>query len=157
MHDTHRKSTTQFEQVRDTQVPDSMRALAERNVAQTRELYERSKNAFQAVLESWENFLGGAVALNRKIIDMTERNIASSFDLATSLAGAPRPWNCRQPIGVNSSAICLKMTYRKGDAPWLVCTELKADDPEAIFTRDEFKALAWTTAKAKAREMGWIR
>jgi hypothetical protein len=47
-------------------------------------------------------------------------------------------------------------TYRKGDAPWLVCTELRADDPEAIFTRDEFKALAWTTANAKAREMGWI-
>ena len=25
----------------------------------------------------------------------------------------------------------------------LVCTELRADDPEAIFTRDEFKELAW--------------
>jgi hypothetical protein len=86
--DTLRKTTAQFEQVRDTQVPDSMRALAERNVAQTRALYERSKNALQAVLESWENFLGGAAALNRKIIDMTERNIASSFDLATNMAGA---------------------------------------------------------------------
>ena len=51
---------------------------------------------------------------------------------------------------------CLKMRCRKGGAPWLACTELRADDPEAIFTRDEFKALAWTTAKAKAREMGWI-
>jgi len=40
--------------------------------------------------------------------------------------------------------------------PWLVCTELRADDPEAIFTRDEFKALASTAANDKAREMGWI-
>src|SRR5262249_21004182 len=30
------------------QVPNSMQALAERNVTQARELYERSKNAFQA-------------------------------------------------------------------------------------------------------------
>lgn len=59
-------------------------------------------------------------------------------------------------ISVYVRGTCLKTTYRKGDAPWLVCTELRADDPEAIFTRDEFKALAWTTANAKAREMGWI-
>ena len=30
----------------------------------------------------------GAVALNRKIIDIAQRNINSSFDLAKSLAGA---------------------------------------------------------------------
>jgi hypothetical protein len=72
--------------------PDSMRALAERNVAQTREVYERSKNALQGVLESWEKSFGalgeGAMALNRKIIDLAQRNIDTSFDLATSLAGA---------------------------------------------------------------------
>jgi len=38
----------------------------------------------------------------------------------------------------------------------LTCTELRAEDPEAIFTRDEFKTIAWTTANDKAREMGWI-
>jgi hypothetical protein len=92
--DAHRKTatkvaaTTRFEEFRDTQVPDSMRALAEKNVAQARDLYERSKNVFQAVLESWEKSLAGTVALNRKIIDMAEHNIAASFDLATSLAGA---------------------------------------------------------------------
>jgi hypothetical protein len=59
-------------------------------------------------------------------------------------------------ISISVRGTCLKMTCRKGDAPWLACTELRADDPEAIFTRDEFKALAWTTANAKAREMGWI-
>ena len=37
-----------------TQVPASMRALAERNVAQARALYQRSANAFDATFERWE-------------------------------------------------------------------------------------------------------
>jgi hypothetical protein len=82
----------QFEEFRDTQVPNSMRALAETSVARTRELYERSKNTLQAVVDSWERSFGaageGAVALNRKIIDIAERNINTSFDLAANLAGA---------------------------------------------------------------------
>jgi hypothetical protein len=89
---THRRTATQFEELRYTQVPDSIRALAERNVAQTRELYERSQKTLQSVLESWQNSFGaagqGAVALNRKIFDIAERNISASFDLATSLAGS---------------------------------------------------------------------
>jgi hypothetical protein len=87
----HRKTADQFDEFRDSLVPDSMRALADRSVAQTREVYERSKNALQAVLESWEKSFGaagqGAVALNRKIIDIAERNVRNGFDLATSLAG----------------------------------------------------------------------
>jgi len=60
-------------------------------------------------------------------------------------------------ISIFVRGTCLKMTARKGTAPWgLVCTELRADDPEAIFTRDEFKERAWTAANDKAREMGWI-
>jgi phasin len=90
--DTHRKTADQFEKFRDTQEPDSMRALAEGSVAQTRELYQRSKNNLQALLESWEKSFGaarqGAVTLNRKIIDIAERNINTGFDLAMSLAGA---------------------------------------------------------------------
>jgi phasin len=82
----------QFEKPRESQVPDTMRALAERNVAQTRALYERSKNTLEAVLDSCEKSFGvggqGAVALNRKIIDIAERNINAGFDLAMSLAGA---------------------------------------------------------------------
>jgi hypothetical protein len=41
-----------------TQLPNTFRALAETNVAQTRELYERSKNSLQAVLESWQKSFG---------------------------------------------------------------------------------------------------
>jgi hypothetical protein len=92
VRDTDPMAAAQFEALRDARVPDSMRALAERNVAQTRELYERSKNALQGVLEVWEKSFGaagqGAVALNRTIMDIAERNINASFDLATSLAGA---------------------------------------------------------------------
>jgi phasin len=69
-----------------------MRALVEKNIAQTRELYERSKEAFEAVVESWERTFDaggqGAVALNRKVIDITQRNINSGFEFAKSLAGA---------------------------------------------------------------------
>jgi hypothetical protein len=43
-----------------TQVPASMRALAEMNVAQTRALYQRSANAFEAAFESWEDSLDAA-------------------------------------------------------------------------------------------------
>ena len=78
-----------------TQVPASMRALAERNVAQMRALYQRSANAFEAVFESWEDCLDaagqGAVAFNRKIMDIAERNISTGFDLATRLARAKNP------------------------------------------------------------------
>ena len=83
---------SQFEEFRDSQVPPSMRALTETGVAQTRELYERSKDAVQAMLDSWHKSFGaagqGAVALNRKVFDIAERNISSSFDLARDLAGA---------------------------------------------------------------------
>jgi hypothetical protein len=85
---TEKASNAQSEAFRDPQVPNSMRALAERNVAQTRELYERSKNTFHALLESFEKSCEGAVALNHKIIDIVERNVSSGFDLAMSLAGA---------------------------------------------------------------------
>jgi hypothetical protein len=87
---TYRKTTAQFEEfARDAVTPESMRALAETSVAQTRELYEHS---LEAVLESWEGFVvaagQGAVALNRKAIDIARRNINNGFGLAESLAGA---------------------------------------------------------------------
>ena len=92
VRDTRRKTTAQFEQFRGPQVPDTFRVLAESNVAQTRELYEGSKNTLQAVLESWQKSFGaagqGAAVLNRRFIDLAERNIITGFDLARGLAGA---------------------------------------------------------------------
>jgi hypothetical protein len=89
--DTYRNTAVQFEEIaRDT--TGAMRALTKKNLAQTREFYERSKDALEAVLESWERSFGasgqGAVALNRKVFDIAQRNINSGFDLANSLAGA---------------------------------------------------------------------
>jgi phasin len=91
--DTYRKTAAQFQELAgNTEVPEAMRALVENNITKTRELYERSKDALEALLESWERSFDavgqGAVALNRKVIDIAQRNINSSFDLAKSLAGA---------------------------------------------------------------------
>jgi len=91
VRETYHKTASQFEEVaRDT--PEAMQALAEKSIAHTRELYERSKDAIEAVLDSWEKSFGaanqGAMALNRKAIDITQRNINSGFDLAESLAEA---------------------------------------------------------------------
>jgi hypothetical protein len=81
-----------LEGFRTPQMPDSLRALAENNVARTRALYSRSMKALHAVLDGWERCLDaagqGALALNRKIVDIAERNISAGFDVATSLAGA---------------------------------------------------------------------
>jgi hypothetical protein len=87
---TYRKTATRFEEFAyDGQMPESMRALAEKSVAQTRELYV---NSFEAVLESWERFVVAAgqstLALNRKAIDITRCNINNGFGLAERLAGA---------------------------------------------------------------------
>ncbi len=90
---TYRKTAEEFEQfTKNGQMPEAMRVFAEKNIAQSREIYERSKDALESVLESWERTFDaagqGAVALNRKVIDITRRNISSGFDFAKSLAGA---------------------------------------------------------------------
>ena len=90
--DTHRSIAARFEAFSHGQVPGTINAIAERNVAQTREVYERSKHTLQAVLASWEKSFGaagqGTMALNRTVIDIADRNINNAFDLAASLAGA---------------------------------------------------------------------
>jgi phasin len=76
----------------DTSVPEAVRAMAEKTVARTREVYDRSKDALDASIVTFERTFDaagqGAAAFNRKIIDIARRNVDASFDLATSLAGA---------------------------------------------------------------------
>jgi phasin len=91
--DTYRKTTAQFEALTvDTAFPEVARDFAEKTVAQTREAYDRSKEALEAGLDAMERSFDaagqGAAALNRKIIDIAQRNLNSGFDLAKSLAGA---------------------------------------------------------------------
>jgi hypothetical protein len=92
VRESHRMMDAQFEPFSQSQVPETLRILAERNVAQARQVYESSKNTLQAVLESWQKSFGvagqGATALNRRVTDLAERNINSGFELATDLAGA---------------------------------------------------------------------
>ena len=92
---------TAFEQVRknyrdlttpDAALPETVRAMVEKAVDQSREVYDRSKDALDASVATLERSFDaagqGAVAVNRKIIDIAQRNVNSGFDLAKSLAGA---------------------------------------------------------------------
>jgi phasin len=91
--ETYRKTHGQFEAATiETAFPQAARELAETSVAQTREAYERSKNALEAALDtmakSFDALGQGAAALNRKIIEIAQQNVSSGFDLAKSLATA---------------------------------------------------------------------
>ncbi len=76
----------------DAAVPGALRAMAEKAVDQSRDVYSRSKDALDASVATLERTFDaagqGAVAFNRKIIDIAQRNVNSGFDLAKSLAGA---------------------------------------------------------------------
>jgi phasin len=92
-HPTYRKLTAQLGLIGlDTTIPEGVRALAEKTVGQTREVYDRSIGDFEASVATFERTFDAAgqaaAAFNRKVIDIAQRNLDSSFDLATSLAGA---------------------------------------------------------------------
>ena len=76
----------------DAAVPETVRTMVEKAVDQSREVYDRSKDALDASVTTLERTFDaagqGAVAFNRKIIDIVQRNVNSGFDLAKSLAGA---------------------------------------------------------------------
>ena len=76
----------------DTAIPEALGAVAEKTVGQTREAYDRSKDALEASIATFERSFDaagwGAAAFNRKIIGIAQRNVNSGFDLAKSLAGA---------------------------------------------------------------------
>ena len=77
---------------RDVTTPEAVRVMAEKAVDQSREVYDRSKDALDASVATLERTFDaagqGAVAFNRKIIEIAQRNVNSGFDLAKSLAGA---------------------------------------------------------------------
>ena len=90
---TYRQMTDQLGKMGfDTAVPEGVRALAEKSVAQSRQAYDRSQDAFDSTLTTFERSFDaasqGAAAFNRKFVDIARRNIEASFELATSLAGA---------------------------------------------------------------------
>ena len=90
---TYRRTTAQLGLLGlNPAIPEGVRALAEKSVVQTRQVYDRSSDAFDASVATFEKTFDaagrGAAAFNREIIDISRRNLNSVFDLATSLAGA---------------------------------------------------------------------
>ena len=91
--DAYRRMTDQLGNLGfDTAVPEGVRALAEKSVAQTRQAYDRSLDAFDASLTTFERSFDaagqGAAAFNRKMVDIARRNVDTTFDLAQSLTSA---------------------------------------------------------------------
>lgn len=76
----------------DTSIPEAVRSATEKTVAQTRDVYDRSQNALDESIATFEKSFDaagqGAAAFNRKVIDIARRNLNSVFDLAKSLASA---------------------------------------------------------------------
>jgi phasin len=76
----------------DPAIPERVRDLAKKAVAHTREVCDRSMDAFDASVAAFERSFDAAgkdaAVFNRKIVEIARRNVNSSFDLATSLAGA---------------------------------------------------------------------
>jgi phasin len=76
----------------DDTMPETWRSLAGTAVDQSRQAYEQAKVTLEAGLQAMERSYDAAghaaAALNRKIIDIAQRNINSGFDLAKSLAAA---------------------------------------------------------------------
>jgi phasin len=87
------KNRADFEAMaRNTAVPEAFRAIAEKTVNQSREAYDRAKVAMEDSVEAMEvsadKASKGAMELNRKLIEITQANMNSSFDFAKEIAGA---------------------------------------------------------------------
>jgi phasin len=76
----------------DMAVPEAVRAMAEKTVAQSRDAYENAKGSMEDAVEVLEKSIDqagqGAAAINRKVIDNTQANLNTGFDLAKDLASA---------------------------------------------------------------------
>lgn len=134
-----RKSTEQFEKLSlDATVPESVRALAEQTVTQTREAYERGKGALEEAVDALEQSFDaagqGAAAYNRKLIDIAQRNLNSGFDLAKNLAGAK---NVAEFVELQSAFIRHQFEVFANQAGEIraLTTKIAADTTEPIKTQ----------------------
>ena len=134
--ETFKNATKEFEALKlDTTVPESVRALAEKTVNQTRDAYERGKEALEESIDSLERSFDaagqGATAYNRKLIDIAQRNLNSGFDLAKSLAGAK---NLAEIVELQSAFIRNQFDVFAGQANEIraLTTKIAADTSEPI-------------------------
>ncbi len=91
--DSYRDVTTQLGLLGlDPAIPDGVRDLAQKSVAHAREDCNSTMDAFDASVAAFERSFAAAgrsaAAFDRKFIDSARRDVNSSFDSATSLAGA---------------------------------------------------------------------
>jgi hypothetical protein len=98
----------------DGSVPEAVRYMNEKTVAQTREVYDRSKDAFDASVSTLEGTFAaagqGVVAFNRKFVDIAQRNVNTAFDLAKSMAGAKNLAEILQLQGDYWQKLCGNLT-----------------------------------------------
>jgi phasin len=134
--ETFKKASADFEQIaRDATVPESVRALAEKTVTQTREAYEKAKDALEDAVDALERSFDaagqGAAAFNRKLIDITQRNLNSGFDLAKKLAGAK---NLAEIVELQSAFIRQQFDAMASQAGEIraLSTKIAADTSEPI-------------------------
>jgi phasin len=131
-----KKAAKDFEALKfDTTVPESVRALAEKTVNQTREAYERGKESLEESIDALERSFDaagqGATAFNRKLIDIAQRNLNSGFDLAKSLAGAK---NLAEIVELQSAFIRSQFDVFASQAGEIraLTTKIAADTTEPI-------------------------
>ncbi len=134
--ETFKAAMKEFEGLKlDTTVPESVRALAEKTVNQTRDAYERGKEALEESIDSLERSFDaagqGATAFNRKLIDIAQRNLNSGFDLAKSLAGAK---NLAEIVELQSSFIRSQFDVFASQASEIraLTTKIAADTSEPL-------------------------
>jgi phasin len=109
--------------------------LAEKTVTQTREAYEKAKDALEDAVDALERSFDaagqGAAAFNRKLIDITQRNLNSGFDLAKKLAGAK---NLAEIVELQSAFIRQQFDAMASQAGEIraLSTKIAADASEPI-------------------------
>jgi hypothetical protein len=106
-----------------------MRALAEKNIAQTREIYERSKDALDTVLESWGKVVRRGRSGRRGV---NARSSTSPSATSIPASTSRRDWRGKEPRRSHE----LHATYRRKDYALQSCrrdaplsTKVTADAP----------------------------
>lgn len=73
-------------------LPEGMRAMAEKAVAQTRESYEVAKGNMEETVQAWEKSFDaygqGAAAFQQKLLEIVQSNVNTGFDFAKRLTEA---------------------------------------------------------------------
>lgn len=119
----------------DTAIPEALGAVAKKTMGQTRGAYDRSKDALEASIATFERSFDaagwGAAAFNHKIIDIARRNLNSGVDLANSLAGAKNLAEILQLQGAYWQKLCGNLTSQAEEVRAL-STKVTADAGEHV-------------------------